>query len=261
MTNNYSKVEKISNEGYSIEFGTILEKAFNNYKLIAGTGGLAMLLFTVIFIVLFGSLFAVIYGFRDFTSTMTGLDPKFMTGPSLLFFTIFTVVISGIISPINAGLIRMAYLADQKQHFDVGTMFHYYKGTYFKELFLSGILIGFFSGGINSLFAYFGISFIGALWTYVVAFLTFLTIPLIIFSDLKAVEAITMSMKLILKQPILLLGLLIVAIIFAVLGIFGLCIGIFFTLPFLFSMYYSIYNTILPIDEVHELNEIGQNPE
>ena len=125
----------------------------------------------------------------------------------------------------------------------------------------SSVIIAFFGSGLNYLFDYLGIKFIGLLITIIVSFLTFLTIPLIIFSDIKAIEAITLSAKLVVKQPSILLGLLIVSIVLVCLGIIGLCIGVFFTIPFLYAMYYSIYSAILPFNEESELDEIGLDQE
>jgi uncharacterized membrane protein len=102
-----------------------------------------------------------------------------------------------------------------------------------------------------------GVPFLGNVLTYVVSFLTFLTIPLIIFSDLKAFEAITMSSRLVLKKPLLLLALIIVSFLFVMLGIFALCIGIIFTIPFLFSLYYIVYKNIVPLENKDEIDEIG----
>ena len=164
-------------------------------------------------------------------------------------------------SPIGAGFINMAFLADQNKEFGLGTIFGYYKGSYFKELFTAAAIIAFFGTGLNYLFDYIGIKFIGIVITCCVSFITFLTVPLIIFSNLKALEAITMSAKLVIKKPFVLLGLLIVSFIFVCLGIIGLCIGIFFTAPFIYVMYYTIYEAIIPLNEETELDEIGLNQE
>jgi uncharacterized protein (DUF58 family) len=54
-----------------------------------------------------------------------------------------------------------------------------------------------------------------------------------------------------------LLGLMIVAAIAIALGLFGFCIGLFFTWPFLYSMEYSLYNSIIGIDYTSEIDELG----
>ncbi len=241
MNDNYTKVEKICNEGYQLEFGTILEDAFNNYKKIAGIGGLAMLLIGVVFVVIFGGMIGIVYGFSDFASTLTGLNPQFMSGSNLLFFLIFSVVIAGIMGPINAGFIRMAYQADQDTTFGLETIFHYYKGNYFKELFIAAVIITFTSNGINYLLTHLGVLYWGNLITYTIAFLTFLTIPLIIFSNLKATEALTMSAKLVLKQPLLLIGLVVLAIVLVCYWNFRILYRYFFYITlFVLNVFYHL---------------------
>jgi hypothetical protein len=49
------------------------------------------------------------------------------------------------------------------------------------------------------------------------------------------------------------LGLLIVSGIASLVGFIGCCIGIFFTIPFMYSMYYAIYTSIVGIDSENEL--------
>jgi len=51
--------------------------------------------------------------------------------------------------------------------------------------------------------------------------------------------------------------LVIVSGIGSILGIFGLCIGIFFTWPFKYSMNYTIYKTIVEIEDTSEIEEIS----
>lgn len=261
MNNNYSKVEKVCNEGYQLEFGTVIEKAFSTYKLIAVIGGIGMILICIVIGVLYAGIFGAVYGFSDVLTSLSSINPEVMTGTSLLYLLLFSVVMAGLMSPISAGFINLAFLADQNKEFGLGTIFGYYKSTYFKELFTAAVIIAFFGTGLNYLFEYFGIKIIGLVITCCISFFTFLTIPLIIFSDLKAFEAITMSAKLVLKQPFVLLGLLIVAGIMACLGIIGFCIGIFFTIPFIYAIYYTIYDAIIPQDEKSDLDEIGQNLE
>ena len=86
----------------------------------------------------------------------------------------------------------------------------------------------------------------------IVVVFTFLVIPLIIFGNLKVAEAIKGSIIIVSKQFFILLGLIIVAVIMAILGLIGFCIGIFFTIPFIYSMYYTIYKDSIGFDEEAE---------
>jgi uncharacterized membrane protein len=78
-------------------------------------------------------------------------------------------------------------------------------------------------------------------------------IPLIIFGKLKALEALEASILIVSKQPLILLGLIVVGSIATLVGLIGCCIGIVFTLPFLNSLYYAIYSEIIGFDSQTEI--------
>ena len=257
MNTKKNTVDKIISEGYHLDFGIVFNNALENYKKIAGYAGLGMLLiFTIFFMFLF-AIVGLAFGFGSFFQNLSGLNPELLVGSSLLIFLAFTILFSAIFSPVNAGFLRMAKLADHNEDFGLDSLFYYFKTAYFKELFIATLLITTFSSGAALLLQFLEISYVGNLISYTLSFLTFLTIPLIIFSDLKALEAISASIKIVIKQPIVLLGLLIVACIVVALGLVGFCIGIVFTIPFIFSINYSIYREILPLNEIVELDEIG----
>ena len=77
-------------------------------------------------------------------------------------------------------------------------------------------------------------------------------IPLIIFGKLKAVEALEASILIVSKQPLILLGLIVIGSIGTLVGLIGCCIGIVFTLPFFNSLYYAIYSEIIGFDPENE---------
>jgi uncharacterized membrane protein len=111
------------------------------------------------------------------------------------------------------------------------------------------------SKGLAMLLEYSGFGFAGAVITLLISFITILTLPLIVFGKLNAIDAIQSSIIIVSKQPLVLLGLIIVAVIAALLGLFGFCIGVFFTWPFLYSMNYVIYKTIIGIDDEIEIDK------
>jgi uncharacterized membrane protein len=103
------------------------------------------------------------------------------------------------------------------------------------------VLSNVFSSGLQ--FA--GYQWLGLIISLSLALLTFLTIPLIIFGNLKAIEAIQGSIIMVSKQPLIIAGLLIVATIFVMLGLIAFCVGIFFTMPIIYAMHYTIYASII----------------
>lgn len=257
MENNYNKVAKIANEGYELEFGLVFEQSFDNFKKIWGIAGVSFLLVGIVISVLMFSIVGMFIGFSNYTELLTDLNPELMTSSVLTSVIISSVIFAGLFSPINAGFIKMAYLADTNQVFGINTIFDYFKTNHFKELFISASSVTLIGSGVGNVLEFFGVPFIGNVVSLVVSLFTILTIPLIIFSNLKAFEAIAMSVKLVAKHPFIILALFIVSILFVILGIFALCIGILFTIPFLYSMYYIIYKNIIPIENKDELDEIG----
>jgi len=167
------------------------------------------------------------------------------------------LLLSGILNPFMAGFYKMANCGQKGEEFNVSTMFSYYKFPYFLNIFLFVIVVGFINAGLAMLLQSAGLNFVGTFVNLLISFLTFLSIPLIVFGNLNVTDAIKYSIILVSKQPLILLGLIIVSIIVVLLGFFGLCIGIFFTWPFMYSMNYVIYKSIIGIDEKSEIDEIS----
>jgi hypothetical protein len=255
------QIEEISANGYQLDFGTVFESAFENYKKIALYAGLMLLVFSFLITVL---VFAGIVSYigieniEDFGNKMKQMSTlKVMPLEIALPLNSGLILISAMISPFMAGFLKMADCGEKGEEFHVSTMFSYYKFPYFSSIFISVILIGIISTGLVMLLEYAGLSFVGTVTTLLISFTTFLTIPLIVFGNLNVLDAIKYSITLVSKQPLLLVGLTIVAGIGAALGIFGLCIGVFFTWPFMYSMNYVIYKSIIGFEESSEINEIS----
>lgn len=255
------KIEEISSKGYQLDFGTVFESAFENYKKIALYAGLMLLVFSILItIILMTGLISYIgvENMEEFGNKMKQLSElKVMPLDIALPLNAGLLLFSAIISPFFAGFFKMADCGQKGEEFHVSTMFSYYRSPYFSPIFISLLAIGFIGTGTALLLEYIGLSFLGTIISLLISFLTFLTIPLIIFGNLNAVDAIKYSIILVSKQPLILLGLIIVSIIGVMLGFFGFCIGIFFTWPFLYSMNYAIYKSIIGIDDTSEITQIG----
>lgn len=264
MMNNYKQPKKkIAN---TLEFGTVFEKAFDNYKKIVGIVGISFILMTIVYCILIFGLIGAIFGFSDFAQTMTAFNFTQYSAAFTVGYVIVVALAAGIMSTIYAGFYKMAHSAEINENYDLGTTFYYFKTKYFQELFLAGSLVSVITTSITFGLQYVSmdplITLIASLLSYAIMFLTILASPLIIFSDLKAIDSLLMSVELVMKNFFIILGLLIVALILSSLGIIALCIGIFFTLPFIYSMIYSIYSGIFPFEEkINIIDEIGLNEE
>jgi hypothetical protein len=256
MNSTTAKIEAIKKEGYDIDFGTIFNNAFENFKKIALYAGFAFILLSIIFMAIFFGFLVVLLGVSGFEDGLANFKPEHFSAMGTLFYIVGLIFFSALISPFMAGILKMAQYAAKQQEFSSGTIFHYYQGPHFKEIFMATAVITFFTSTFTVGLQLVGYNFLGVLVSFMISFLTFLTIPLIIFGNLKAMEAIKGSMIVVSKQIFILMGLLIVSLLFTMLGIFGFCIGIFFTLPFIYSMYYSIYNEIIGDNDTEEESEI-----
>ena len=260
MKSTKARIEEIRNNGYQLDFGTIFEHAFENYKKIVLYAGLMLLVFSIVLsIVVIAGLISYIgvENLEEFGNKMKQMsDSKVIPTEIAIPLNLGILLFSAVINPFMAGFLKMADRGEKGEEFHVATMFSYYKLPYFFNIFIAIFSIGVLGTGIAMLLESAGYSFIGTIITTLISFLTFLTIPLIVFGDLNATEAIKSSIIIVSKQPLVLLGLLIVAVITGIIGIFGLCIGVFFTIPFMYSMNYVIYKTIIGIDSVNEIVEI-----
>lgn len=255
--NTQDRIDEIKRNGYPLDFGDVFNHAFENYKKIALYGGLVIFVFFILLsIVAFGVLIAIFGGatILDFLKP-ENLKPENFDLNTLLIFSGISVLTSCVLSPFPAGLIKMAFCAERDQEFHVSTMFVYYKAPYFKELFIATFLVSVTSSLISAIINYIQIPVIEYVVAIIITLFTILMIPLIIFGNLKAVEAIETSILIVLKQPLVLLGLLIVGSVGTLVGFIGCCIGIFFTLPFMYSLYYSIYNEIFGFESEPEDEE------
>lgn len=248
------KIEEIKHNGYQLDFGNVFNHAFENYKKIALYAGLMIFVFSVLIGILLAGAVIFTFGVSVLNEkSLENLKSENFSGISILVYAIGAIVLSCLLSPFPAGLIKMADCGEKDEEFHVSTILTYYKAPYFKELVISTIVISMLSSGLSALIDYTGIKIVGSLISIIVSFFTFLTIPLIIFGDLKAFDAIKSSVIIVSKQPLVLLGLLVVSIIGSMVGFIGCCIGVFLTIPFMYSMYYAIYVAIIGVDSETEL--------
>ncbi|RTY79251.1 hypothetical protein EKL97_12825 [Flavobacterium sp. LS1P28] len=254
MKTTQNRIHEIEKNGYPLDFGIVFNHAFENYKKIAVYAGLIIFVFFILLIVFVSVIFVA---FFDSAMILEKMKPENLQleNLSLNFILIVSgvsVLLSSLFSPISAGLIKMAYCAERDEEFHVSTMFEYYKISYFKELFIATLLISIFSTLLSSLIDYAQIPFIGFIITVTITLFTILTIPLIIFGNLNAIEALKSSILIVVKQPLILLGLLVVGAISTLVGLIGCCIGIVFTVPFMYSLYYAIYSEIIGFETTLE---------
>lgn len=252
MNEKKNKIDALKANGYQLEFENVFNLAFENYKKIALYAGLMIFVFSILIGILCIAGLVSYLGIAGFTNMMKpeNLNAETMSESSKIILMIGAITFACLLSPFAAGLIKMAKSAQEDEEFHVSTVFSYYASPYFKELVIASLLIGIFSSALTSSIAYLGVPLLEFVLSTLISFLTMLAFPLIIFSDLKAIDAVFSSIVLVLKQPLILLGLFVVSYIASLIGIFGCCIGIFFTMPFMYSLYYAVYSQIVGFETV-----------
>ena len=242
-----NRIEEIKKNGYILDFAKVFNHAFENYKKIALYGGLVIFVFFFLLILVTSGVLISVFGAPALLEMIKpeNLKPEELGMTTLLILSGASVLLGSILSPLMAGLIKMAYCAENDEEFHVSTMFEFYKLPYFKELFIATFLINITNSLISGLLNYAQIPALELIVSLTISLFSILAIPLIIFGNLKAIEAIQSSLMIVSKQPLVILGLLIVGGISSFVGFIGCCIGIFFTLPFIYSLYYAIYSEII----------------
>ncbi|WP_188051599.1 hypothetical protein [Flavobacterium sp. GP15] len=256
-TNVQNRLEQIRKNGYELDFSKVFEHTFENYKKIALYGGLIIFVGVILFSIITFATLIGIFGAPAITEYLKpeNLNLENLSLNTLLIISGISVLISALLSPLIAGLIKMAYCAENDEEFHVSTMFGFYKAPYFSELFIATFLFSLVSNAIGIVTMYFKIPFLSSIISILIALLTIMMIPLIIFGKLKALEAINASFLIVSKQPWVLLGLLVVCSIGVLVGFIGCCVGIFFTYPVLSSLHYAIYSEIIGFETETELQE------
>ena len=263
MKSTLDQIEDIKNHGYDLDFSNVFNHAFENYKKIALYAGLILLVFGILASFAGGGILISLYGIEHFNKEFfDGLKDQDYLPSTLIIYTIVIAFATAILSPFTAGFLKMADCADKDIEFNVSTIFTYYKAHYFTQLFIASLLIALLTGIISIVFNLLEIVIIDGIINLAIAFFTSLTIPLIIFGNLNALDAIKSSSVIVTKQPITIILLFVVAGLASMVGFIGCCIGIVFTIPITYSVKYAMYNAILGVEEKEDsIDSIGKDLE
>lgn len=249
------KIEKKIQDGYQLEVGELIDNSFALFKKNFLTAGLGVILLVLISLIIYGTIFAIIWRNTDFNQMLSNFE-NLAKDPSFLMWNILlSTIITGLIAPTTAGFIHINYLTKNNQPYSVETIFEFYTSKSFKDLFVASAIIGGTTASISALLTLNGLEFLNFIFQAGISCFTIFTIPLIIYENQNFSDALSKSLSLFLKQPLAIILGLFVAMIGAILGILIICIGVFFTLPLIYSMYFSIYDKAIGFDE----NSIEKN--
>ncbi|MCV9933347.1 hypothetical protein OIU80_13735 [Flavobacterium sp. LS1R47] len=261
MNPTQQRIEEIKKNGYQLDFSNVFNHAFENYKKIALYAGLIILVFYFILGVFGSGLVISIFGIESLTKeSLENLQHVKLSGQPLAIYMASMLLLAVIFAPFTAGFLKMADCADKDEEFNVSTIFYYYRLPYLTNIIIATLLISIINVPISAILQTLNLSFLGTVISLLISLFTYLTIPLIIFGNFNAVDAIKTSFMVVSKQPLMLIGLLIVSGLGAMVGFIGCCIGVIFTIPFIYSMTYAIYTSIIGLDTFEKIKESNSGP-
>ena len=248
--------EKVQN-GYSLDLGKIIENSFETFKKTFLISGVAIIIIGIVAVIFYAGYFGILYGFGDFAKNMTEMQAKALDTSTQIINTLLGSVFAALFAPISAGFIYVNHLAKTNKEFGLGTFFEFYKSDKLKDLIICQLLITLTLSSIATLLVITNYLIIAVMVQALITLFTILSIPLIIFGNQNYLDAIIKSVKLFLKQPFVIILALLVGAIGCMLGFFALCLGIFFTFPYIYSVEYAIYENGIGFEEKSPIDEIG----
>ena len=241
----------MNNSNNKIDLGKAINETFEIYKKIAVTGGLAFMAITIIVIAFVGVGISAFVDLDKFSETMKTFNPDTLSIQGKLIYLGIVVLFSVLISPFNAGMLKIAEQADKNETVEFSSLFKYVNSKYYLDIILFSAILVIISVGSSMILKSILPNFIGSALGFMISFfittITFIGIPLIIFKEMNFIDALKYGVSNILSQFFIVFLLIILAQIAAFIGIFLFCFGIFFTFPFYYAMQYVIYKNITEI--------------
>lgn len=241
-------MEELNKKQNALDIGEVVNDTLEIYKKTALQAGLAILCIYFVLVLLFfiGSKF--FFKMEEIPELLKNFDPeKFSFNGKIIYISAAAVFLS-LIAPFMAGIFKMFQDADNNEEIAFSSIFAYINSPKYIHIVLATATITILSNGFNlflkDFFSEFLGTFIGALISLVIGILTYLVIPLVIFKNLNFISAIKESARQIGSHLFPAIILMIIAFILSFIGILAFCIGIFFTIPFLYAMQYSIYKRL-----------------
>lgn len=243
--------DKINN-GYVIEIGSIIDSSLEIFKKIVWIAGLGyFLVFSLLIIIALIAVnqFVDPEQIKEFTELMK--DPSFLeNNPNIILYNAIAIVSMGIIfAPLNAGFLNLCRLAHSNKEFSISDLFKYYSNKKAIDLIVGTLIISLLSFGFSIALELANLKLVSFVISISISLFTLLFIPLILFADQNFSQALSKSIKLIIKSPFTVLGAMIIGVLFALVGLIALCIGMLFTLSFIACVQYTVYEKIIGFEE------------
>lgn len=233
----------------ALDFGDIINAAFELYKKIWLKGFLTMLIL-VVFIVVISLVFAFIglapepYSFND-GFTFEGLTSFY--SQNAIYSIPQTIIISALTIAFIGAFYRMCGQSDLSKN-EIDDYFCFMKKAYFSKILMLGIIYTVIATVAQFLFL---IPYI-----YVFIPLSYFSIIFAYNPDLSEMEIVKISFSLGNKKWFITFGTMIIAGIMGMLGILACGIGILFTMAIVYLPVFIIYKEVIGLEDVDNQKQI-----
>lgn len=221
-------------------FSDIINHAFTNYFKVIGWAILLFLIYIAISVV-FSFVAGPISGYDalEAQSVMTGINPEdfsdvwssFLEIPGYKEYLLISMLFSLVMYPLFTGFVMIMHRANMETQVSFSDLFIGFRTNAFQYILFG--LISSLVMFVASLLCIFPVFFALPLF--------FLGVPIILFENASAIEAIKKSFNTAKENYGTLLGLSFISFIIAVAGILLCGIGVLLTYPFYFAAMYSAY--------------------
>lgn len=244
------KIERIEKDGVHLSLNSIMNEAVKYYPKTALPSGLAFILLT--FLISLLSILLFINQVEDatkFVEQLTQFNPASLSLKQLSLYIIALTLVSALGSILNAGLIQI--VADVSGHKipRIKTAFRYFTRKEGLYIFMAHFTVTLLFNVLSQYLQIQNLTLVSLAINWLINTLIVLVTPLIIFDQLSPWQAIRYSIQVVNKKPATLIFILILTSFLVGIGALFFIVGLFFTVPFLYCIYFAIYNQTIGYSE------------
>lgn len=251
MTNLKQTIQKIKDEGYNIQPFLVMREAAVYYKKTILLVVVSLLL--AFFFVSFLGSFALsqLTDMNEATTpveiqeTLLELTQRLTEPPLLYTYLLFAVLFSALSSVLIAGFYKINAEVALGQTPRFTSVFKYFFSVRGFYIFIAQGLITLFFTAFSVLLKEYQLEMVSIIINWLINILTLFVTPLILFGRMNPFTAIKTSIQVVNKQPIPIILTVILNYFLVFSGLFFFLIGILITLPYLFSIYFTLYKQII----------------
>lgn len=258
------RIEQIKQKGgYDLSFDTVFTEIFKLYGQSWWQFGL---FYIMIFLFLCCGIFGFITLFSAYNFSLDNLDVNAIENYSAkigVAQVFFGTIVAVVFAPLNVGFFKVLQDLKYEGEFRFQNFFYFYTHRSMLKIMLVGLVVGLFNNTVNYAILSLNIGetvtqLFSILVSLLVFYYTFFVYPLIIFGEASINKAFEISFWLLPMQFLTLFAITICTLLLAISGLLAFCIGILFTVSFMYIGYFVIYDQVIGTDPNLYKEEVQQ---